>query len=309
MKYSKFSLADVLTLLTALAFGFVCFLGTNFYTLGDITQSVIKAAIIAVLLFTTSVTAKLLKRTSRNFKTCFIWEMIFLALFTGLTVFFAVSTFPHYFTVSEQKTDIQNKLVASITQAENMFTEYEKYAVNRENLYKNKLRSVVAAKNVNPNEYTEYGFENNSVADSKQIDNKLFTLHAELFPSNFVAMKQTDSVWLADARKTVDGWKPIGVVNVVNEVEKNSNNWLNELVKFSNFRAKGEQTTDFTYNLSFEDVKEYFTASGKHVPLSIGLAVAAYLLMLLPWLAARRDTRCPGIKMIFGYGPSSGNEL
>jgi hypothetical protein len=35
MKQSRFSLADLLTVLTSIAFGFICFLGKNFSTLGD----------------------------------------------------------------------------------------------------------------------------------------------------------------------------------------------------------------------------------------------------------------------------------
>jgi hypothetical protein len=288
---SKFSLADVLTLLAALAFGFACFLSTNFYTLGDITQSITVTAIIAVLLIVTAFSAKLLKRTGGNFKTCFVWEMIFLILFTGLMAFFAYSPFPHYFVVSEHKTEIQSKLSESIIQAENMFTEYEKYSGNRESLYKNKLHSVVAAKSINPSEYAEYGFENNGIADSKQIENKMFTLHAELFPSNFLDMKQVDSTWLANARNIVNSWKPIGIVSVVNEVEKNSNDWLNALIKLSAYRGKSEQAEDFVYSLSFDDVKEHFTVFGKPILLSVGLAGATYLLMLLSWFITGRSTK------------------
>jgi hypothetical protein len=288
---SKFSLADVLTLLAALAFGFVCFLGTNFYTLGNITQSLTVAAIIFALMIVTAFSAKLLKRTSRSFKTCFIWEIIFLVLFTGLTAFFAYSPFPHYFVVSEQKTDIGRKLTESITQAENMFAEYEKYAKNRENLYKNQLNSVVSAKNINPGEYAEYGFENNGIADSKQIENKMFTLHAELFPSNFLDMKQVDSTWLANARNIVNSWKPIGIVSVVNEVEKNSKEWMEDLIKLSAYRGNGEQADDFAYILSFDDVKTHFNVFGKPTLLSVGLAFAAYLLMLLPYFITGRSTK------------------
>jgi hypothetical protein len=299
---SKFSLADVLTLLAALAFSFVCFLGTNFYTLGNITQSLVVAAIIFVLMVITAFSAKLLKRASRNFKTCFIWEMIFLVLFTGQTAFFAYSPFPHYFVVSEQKTEVQSKLATSITQAENMFAEYEKYAKNRENLYKNQLNSVVSAKNINPGEYAEYGFENNGIADSKQIENKMFTLHAELFPSNFLDMKHVDSTWLAHARKIVNSWKPIGIVSVVNEVEKNSNDWLNELIKLSAYRGKGEQADNFAYRLSFDDVKKHFNVFGKPVLLSVGLTVATYLLMLLSYFITKRST-----KSSIGRGKNNGN--
>jgi hypothetical protein len=304
MNQSKFSLADVLMLLAALAFGVVCFLGTNFYTLGDITQSLTVTAIIVGSLTVTAFTAKLLKRTSRSFITCFILEMIFLVLFTGLTVFFAYSPFPHYFVVSEQKADIGSKLTTSITQAESMFAEYEKYAKNRENLYKNKLNSVVIGRNGNPKAYyVECGFKD-GIANSKQIENKMFTLHAMLFPTNYSdtvnnnGIKEVATTWLSKAKNTIADWKPIGIVSVVNEVEQNSNGWLNELVKYSTYREQGEQADDFSYSLSFDDVKEHFTVFGKPTLFSVGLAGAAYLLMLLSWIVTKRDSLSTGVLSI-----------
>lgn len=294
MNQSKFSLADVITLLSAFAFGFVCFLGTNFYTLGNTSQSITLAVVIAVLLGGTALGTKLLKRTNHNFKTCFIWEMVLLFLFTGLLAFFSYSPFPHYFVVSGQRVEIQSKLTTSITQAENMFAKYEQYAENREYLYLNTLRRVVAAQNTNPSEFSKCGFENNGVPFDKQIENKMFTVHADLFPTNYEEMKQVASTWLSNARNIVENWKPIGIVDVVNDVEQNSNDWLNTLIRLSSIRGKVEQTEDFAYNLSFDDVKKHFTTLGKPTHLSIGLAVLAYLLMLLSWFVTKRDSRSTG---------------
>ena len=306
MNQSKFSLADVLTLLTALAFGFVCFLGTNFFTLGNTNQSVILSVVIAVLLSGTALGAKLFKLTSRNFKTCYILELFFLVLFTISTLFFAYSPFSHYFVVSEQKIEIQEKLNMSIAQAENMFEGYENYAENRENLYKSKLRSVAAAKNAAPSEYAEYGFENNGIDDSKQIENKMFAVHADLFPTNYSDPSNNDGIkeiamdWLSDAKDKITGWKPIGIVGVVNEVEQSSTDWLNTLIDLSAVREKGERTEDFSYDLLFGDVKKYFNTLGEPTILSIGLAVLSYFLMLLSYMAAKRHTRFPGVKILFG---------
>jgi hypothetical protein len=321
MNQSKFSLADVLTVLAAVAFGFGCFLGTNFYTLGNFSQSIVLSAIISVLLSGTALGAKLLKRTSRNFKICYVWEMILLVLFTGLTAFFAYSPFPHYFVVSEEQVEIRSKLNSNIKQAENMFTEYERYAENREYNYKSQLRSAVVTKNINSSDYTKYGFENNGITDNEQIDNKMFTLHADLFPTNYSdtinknGIKEVATTWLSDAKNKIEKWKSIGIVDVVNEVGQNSNDWLNKLVEFSAVREKGEpeQTRDFDYPLSFDNVKKHFTTLGKPTPVSLGLAVVAYLMMLLPWFAAQLHSKNPGRKklilMIFGTSKSSSNEL
>lgn len=297
MKQSKFSLADVLTVLTALAFGFVCFLGINFYTLGDTSQSFKLASLITILLAGTALLAKILKRTNRHFKTYLFFEILTLVVFTGLMTFFAYSPFPHYFNVSSNKKEIQDKLHLGITQAGKMFSEYERYAANRENLYKAKLQSVVAAKKTNPQAYKAYGFQKGSVSDGKQMDNKMFTLHADLFPTNYSdnvkhnGLKEVATRWLEEAKNTTNSWKPIGVVSVVNDVEQNSINWLNQLDSISSIRENGEQAIDFEYKLSFNDVKTHFSTLTKPNPLSIGLAVGAYLLMLLSYLISSRSSK------------------
>jgi hypothetical protein len=326
MNQSKFSLADVLAALAALAFGFVCFLGANFLNISNdkvwgmshITGCVVIAVFIAVLLFGTAFGAKLLKRTSRNFKTCFVWELILLVLFVLFAVFFATKTspFPHYFTVWEQKSEINSKLQTSIKQAESMFVAYESYADNREKLYKNKLQSVATAKRINPTEYAKYGFNGTSgVSDASQIDTKMFTVHADLFPTNYSdtvasnGIKEVATGWLQDAKNTTSNWKPISIVSVVNDIEKNSNEWLSTLVALSKVREQGEKASDFEYSLSFDDVKTHFTNLDSPTPLSIGLAVLAYVLMLLSWFVTKRSTRFPGLKFLFGLGKSSDNEL
>jgi hypothetical protein len=302
MNQTKFTLADVLTLLTALTFGFVCFLGTNFFTLGETWQSIILAVIITVLLAGTALGAKTLRRTSRNFKFCFICEIVLIVLFTCFMLLFSYSPFPHYFTVAEQREVMQPKLAAGIEQAENMFAAYELYADNREHLYRSNLRSVVQAKNINPSAYSAYGFDANSVPDATQIDNKMFTLHADLFPTNYVNMKQEYSAWLAKARNSLNNWWAwnFGVVDVVNNVESNSQSWLNTLIGFSKVRETGEQANDFDYALSFANVKTHFQTLGSPTPLTIGLSALACLLMLLSYFITKRHTRFPGLKLLFG---------
>lgn len=325
MNQSKFSLADVLTVLAALIFGFICYMGANFLNIAHekvwgmphTMGCIIMALFCSLLLFATAYGAKLLKRTSRNFKSNFFGEVTLLTLFVLFAIFFATksSPFTHYFTVTAQKSSINSKLKTSITQAVNMFTEYEKYAENRVNLFRNKLRSVVAAKNIKPSDYTAYGFQNNSVSDIRQIDTKMFTVHADLFPSNYSdtiaknGIKEVATKWLNHAQTTTSSWKPIGIVGVVNDIENNSNEWLGMLVGFSKSRQQGEQASDFDYPLSFVDVKTNFTKLDKPSGLAIGLAILTYAIMILPWFVTKRSTRFPGLKYLFGLGKSSDNEL
>lgn len=325
MNQSKFSFADVLSVSSALLFGFVCFLGLNFlkintekvWGMDHTTGCIIIALICASSLFFTAYGAKLLKRTNGNFKISFVLEVILLILFVLLAIFFTTksSPFTHYFTVSAQRSAINSKLQKSINQAENMFSDYETYANTRINLYKSKLTSVVDAKKINPNEYLGYGFQNNSVADTLQIATKMFTIRADLFPSHYSdtisgkGIKEVANDWIQDAKNATNSWKPIGIVGIVQDIDKNSKAWLETLVVFSKKREPGEQAGNFADSLSFDNVKTYFTKLNSPTPLSIGLALLAYGLMLLSWFVTKRSTRYPGLKFLFGLGRTNDNEL
>ena len=307
MSQSKFSLADLLTVLGTLGFGLFCFLSLNFLTLGETTLSIIWAVIISLILGGLAFGVKLVKRTSRNFKTYIIWEWVLIFLFV-VVAFFAIFPFSHYFVVTAQKENIQNKVVSNITQAEGLFIAYESYADNRLNIYKSRLNSIVAAKRVNPEEYKNFGFVEGT-DDNTQVENKMFSLKAQLYPSNYSEMKQIDSVWLSDAKDKVTSWSPTGIVKVVNTLKIEISSWNEQLKSYSSFRAKGETATDFDFQLSFDDVSGIFNMKTIPNTLALIIGIALYLLMFLSYFITKRHPRYPGLKVIFRMGSHKENEL
>lgn len=325
MEQSKFSLADVLTVVATLVFGFGCFLSINFMSIGKdevwgmphTTGVIMQAVAIALLFFSFAFGAKLLKRTKKNHKISIIFEYIFVMIFVLLAIVFTTVApyFTHYFTVYSQRTTIKNKLNNSILRSKDMFVEYEKYAEKRESLYKEKLNAVVKAKRVNPADYNSYGFgSSDGVSDADQIKTKLFTIHADLFPSNYSDSTQHNGIkevaihWLDEAEMTISSWKPIGVVGVVNHIETNTNKWLTILHKLSEVREQGENAKDFDYDLQFDDVKTNFTEIKSPSALAIGLSVLVYVLMILSWVVSKRGPGFPGYKILFGIGENQYNE-
>jgi len=311
MTQRKFSLADIITILSALTFGFLCFLGANFLNIGkslvwgmeQTTGCIVMALSISILLFGAAYGAKLLKRTSRNFKSSFIWEISLLALFFLLAVTFTMKSSPfiHYFTVKAQQSEIENKLQTNILQAEKMFVEYESYVENRKYLYQSTLQRVVNSKGTNQLAYYDLGFDDTSgISDASQIQTKMFSINADLFPSNYTdsvnhnGLKEIATEWLQEAKSTVSNWKPIGIVGVIHEIEKNSNDWLIELINLSKVQEQGESHQEFVYTLSFNDVKSHFTEPESPSLLSIGIASIMYVLMLLSWFVTKRDSRSTG---------------
>ena len=298
MNQSKFSLADLITVLAAISFGFFCFLSFNFLTMGETNKSILLAVVFALVLGGLAFGAKLLKRTDRNFKTCIIWEWVLLFLFVVAAIF-AIKPFSHYFVVSSQKEEIQKEVIANIEQAEEMYNDYKNYADNRLKIYESKLNSVVMAKKTNPAEYQEYGFVEGT-EDKTQIENKLFTLRAKLYPSNYEELATANVEWMNKAKSTVVSWKPIGLVDVIKVEKYNLTQWKNDLIEYSEFRATGEIAENFEYPLSFNDVTGKMTQLSSPNGVSILYSVGLCILMIVSYIVTKRHPRYPGLKVIFG---------
>jgi hypothetical protein len=295
MHKSKFSLADLLTVLGAALFGFFCFLSLNYYTFGQTLRSIMGAVVIALIVGGLAFIVKLLKTTNGNFRSRIIWEWVFLVLF-AVVAFVAVIPFSQYFFVLDQKDEIQSKVSANITQAEGMFTKYEDYSTNRESFYKRRLQSIVSAKKVNQSLYRKLGFGNN-ISDAEQIDNKMFTLHAKLFPSNYEGKdgtKQVATSWLDNAKNTLESkWAfTFGIVTVIKCSQTNITNWKGELIKNASFRAQGETANDFEFPLTFTDVTDKFTKLYfSPATNSTVYAIILYVVMLTPYFVSKRSTK------------------
>jgi hypothetical protein len=296
LKQIKFSLAVVINLLAALTFGYFCFLGANFYTLGDKGTSIAVAVIITLLLIGTSLGAKLLKQTKRNFKSRFIWEIVLLVLFSVLTASFTYYPFSHYFVVSAQKPTIQKKLNENIAQAQNIYLEYESYVTTRIGIYSSKIDVAILNIDSQPKELEKFGISRSvSVSLPIQRKNQIDKINYILLPQNFNQIKTNDSTWLTNAQNSVVNWEPISLVDVINNIENNTANSLNQLVKFSEMKGKNESYPKFSPDKPHpNNVKNYFTTIGRPSPFSIVLAFFSYLLMLLSWFITKRDSRSTG---------------
>lgn len=301
MNQSKFSLADLLTVLASIGFGFFCFLSFNFLTMGETNKSILLAVVFALVLGGLAFGAKLLKRTERNFKTCIIWEWVLLFLFVVAAIF-AIKPFSHYFVVSSQKEEIQKEVIANIEQAEGMYNDYKKYADNRLKIYESKLNSVVMAKKTNPTEYQEYGFVEGT-DDKTQIENKMFTLRAKLYPSNYEELATANVEWMNKAKSTVGSWKPIGLVDVIKVTKNNLTQWKNDLMEYSEFRANGEIAENFEYPLSLNDVTGKMAQLSSPDVKSVLYAIGLCFLMIISYLVTKRHPCFPGIRLLFGFNP------
>ena len=311
MNQSKFSLADVFSVLAAMTFGFVCFLSINFLTLGDTTSAAIIASIIAFILGGLALGAKLLKRTRKNFKTSLFFELFFLLCF-GVVAFILVLPFSHFFSIYDKKEEIQEKLLSNFTVSDNIYTKYEAYANNRIELYESLLKAVVQGELVNPDEFKKYDFE--PVVDIKtQVENKMFTLKAKLYPPNYKELKNNFIFWLSESKGNIEIWSPIAIINVLNAVKNEINSKNEQLQELSKFRAKGEECNDFSFPIFLEDISKTFSLLGSSTPLSILFAVVLYSLILFSYFITSRPIGplsvdfFSGLKVLFFPSKKSDN--
>ena len=308
MNRSKFSLADLLTLMGAVTFGFLVFLGYNFLTLGDTIKSIILATSFALALGIVAYVLKTLKGVSRNFKTNIISESILIFVFF-LFSFFAISPLSHYFAVSQEKEQIQNSILSNISEAEGLFEAYDTYADNSIDLYERKLKSIVEAKFVNPSEYRAEGFGQGK-SDAIIIESKVNLLKQVLRPSNYSKMKG-DLSWLSDSKSAVENWSPITVVGTVNKLNIGVQSWNEQLKNYSSDPLNAANTTSFDSPISFDQVSGFFTKETPLNPLGIVIHFGLIFLMLFSYLISKRHERIRGnvLKLLFGASTTDDKEL
>jgi hypothetical protein len=121
----------------------------------------------------------------------------------------------------------------------------------------------------------------------------MFSLKAQLYPSNYSEMKQIDSDWLSDAKDKVTSWSPTGIVKVVNTLKIEISSWNGQLKSYSSFRAKGETTPDFDFPLSFDDVSGIFSNNSKPTLLSLSIGIGLFVLLFLSYLITGRHSKNP----------------
>lgn len=286
MNQSNFSLADVFSVLAAMTFGFVCFLSNNFLSLGDIMSSAIIAAIMSFVLGGLALGAKLLKRARKNFRTSLFFELFFLLSFS-VVAFILVLPFSHFFSVYDKKEEIQEKLLKNFTVSDNIYTKYEDYANNRIEQYEGFLKGVGSSGDVNPDEFKKYDFEP-GVDINIQVENKMFTLKAKLYPPNYKELKNNFILWLSESKGKIEIWSPIAIINVLNALENEINSKNEQLQELSKFQAKGELPNAFSFPIFLENISKTFSTLESSTPLSILFAVVLYILILFSYFITSR---------------------
>jgi amino acid transporter len=297
MTQSKFSLADLISLLTGIGFGFICFLGFNFYSFGDTRLSIFVASVITLLMIGTSMIAIRLKRTNRNFKIRRIWEILFLFLFTAFTVCFTYFPFSHYFSVTNNEVEIQSKLSKNLGQVDKLYEDYQKYYEIQKVNQEGGLDSAILNFELDhdTSQFLEFGLIQKTQDDDLSYDAQkrsfIEKFKRDLFPRDFNEKRKKDSIYVENSRNIIYNWKykPIGIFEIIKNLENVIASTKEQLINLS---KNGDHKIDsFAPVTSVGELKTLFETIDKPTITSLVLGFVVWVLMLLSYFTSKRSNK------------------
>jgi len=305
-KKSIFSYADVITLIVVLVYGYFSFLGALFlninretvWGLSNVAGCVFISLFCSVPFLITAFGARILKTTTKNHSKRRIYELVCLFLFGFFSLFLLTSSAPfiHYFTVNNRETKISDKISRVIINCESMFDQYEKLVDRRIYNYQGKLRAVVVGGSAE--QLNECQISNANVPLEEKVKTRIEVMRMALLPPHYSdtntqnGIKQVAQKWLGDAKQFIEEWKPIGIVSVVRDIERNTTEWeqlLQTLYIEGNQPCEIVHPAQFDYNVRFVRLSSDFTLTDSPRLIAIMFSFLLNLLMLLSWYLAKRD--------------------
>jgi hypothetical protein len=311
MNKSRITISAVLTLIGILVFGLISFFGTIYLQSGNLKMSILYPAVYSFGLLLTIVLATYFKSQRFNFQKNALRELIFILLYIVISVF-SVKGFVHFFTVQERKKEIGTKIEENISNVENMFVQYEERVNERVLAFDGFLDATIVGKNSNQPLYLKY-FVVGGPNESFQKNNKINFFKDDLKPAEYDTMKFLALEWLKKSRQTILDIKPVGIIDVLNNFESNSNEWyakIKEYDKTINTFTDEAVPPPFNYNLNFMSINDELTVQKAPTLKSIIYLLLTHLLILFVYLLAIRDGKSLGFfKSLFSKEQYSDGDL
>lgn len=292
MSKIKFSLAAVFALIVTAIFGWFFFLGINFLNKGDFQKSILMTLTACLVLFLMVLLIKKIKSAKRNFQKNAIFELFLLLVYVIIAIVTFIP-FAHYFTVLGRKAVIKNKMDMGIDSVKKRFVDYKICADNSILLESGRLDIAVLGKVPDPANYLAAGFKNNGIADNVQKTTLLDNYRDDFLPAKYDTLNKYANNWLDDARSAFDKWKPISLMKVVNNIEKEANGWFAQIRGYN-----GKSASCIGGPFSFASVDKELTERDTPSLVPILASLGLFLLLLLPYFVANRSPRHPGLSSV-----------
>lgn len=319
----KFSWGHIIAFLALIFMSYVMYMGDFYANGGDFQNACIKVGVTDLLLLFVFMGAQRFKAAEVKFNRKIIYERIFIVL---CPIAFAVAMVPynHFWSVFEQRSDIEIQFTKSINSARNLFENYEIYANERiagflksgsdwaiktrdsletqflqckESCMKKKTACVSKCE-------SDYNTSLNSfLGDSVDIE-CAFThaLKLQLLSENTDSLRNKAINWIDDANQGASVWNAFLIGNI-DVIAKSIENWHKTLQEFSTpvysveIDPKPFDVERQTINDALEQIHAlkniYQETTGVKIN-AIWTGLILFLMLLFPYIIQRRNTKAAG---------------
>lgn len=300
-KTLKFSWGHIIAFLAVVFISYVMYMGTFYQNGGDFTSAAIKVAIVDILLFVSFIGAQYVKAADEKFDRSIIIERI-LVCFWPFVFAYAMNSYNHFWSVFEQRKQIESHFSSSIEGAKQMFLAYDKYAENRIKTYEDNLDAVlVARKNGDATMYKKSGFT--GVNDHLKKKNFVQTLHLQLCSQNTDSLKTVATKWIDDSNRGASVWNAFLVGNI-GQIDAAIKSWNTTLQgysepKMSNESVRGNMVYTFDPDGAFLtsarsgiiSLEEIYTKTAGVSVYTIWTGIILFFMLFFPYYLQKRNTR------------------
>lgn len=315
----KFSWGHIIAFVSLIFISYVMYMGAFYQNGGDFTSAAIKVALIDLIILITFIGAQIIKGTDEKFNRSIIIERILICL-CPIAFGFAMISYNHFWSVFEQRKQIESQFNSSIEGAKQMFVSYDKYVEERIKTYESNLDSILIARaGGNSTLYGKAGFTGTN--DRVKKENFVHTLDLQLRSQNTDSLKFVALKWIDEANQGASVWNAFLVGNV-KQISEAIKSWHKTLqayseAKMSNETIRGNEVHTFDENgQSIEDatkgldsLKDIYTKSSGVKFHTIWTGIIIFLMLLFPYSLQRRNEKAKGYYSLIPRGtPQSYNK-
>lgn len=290
-----FSWGHIIALLAIIAFSYLAFVGFCYYTGGRFLLSGLLVAAIDLLLIFAFIGAQQLKIWDGPFKRYIIVERFMLLLMAPLSV--AVAMFPinHWMGLHDNEQFLASQFTEAIDTAKVVFDDYEAYAndrINRlgERIYQQQRRDAARG---------DYGGETPDLQAERKLnrENTMRALRLMLLSPSYEGIRSDAQQWMEQTAATPSTLN-VFLLGNIDEIVAAIEGWSQQLATFSQRRLSDEpkSTADYQPNTlgavaRLKQLKTLFRSPQPWDTNALWLALALFVLMMVPWWAQGRNTK------------------
>lgn len=317
-KKLKFSWGHIIAFLALIFISYVAFMGDFYKNGGDFKGSLIKVLIILTALLVTFIGAQIIKGTDVKFKRSIIIER-FLICLTPIAFIVAIIPINHFWTIYNQKDQIEELFNNSISNSKEMLLNYDTYTEKRLSNYSKMLDDILLNKSTDRESYTKSGF--NGVNDDIRKENYITTLQLQLLSQNSENLKTAATNWINEANQGASVWNAFLIGNI-QQISEAITNWNATLVDYSkpilsNETLRSNEVAPFDSDksslelstASLKSLTDIYKKSDGIGLMTIVLSPILFMMLLFPYFLQKRNTKANGLYFLLSTNNSKVKDI